>query len=79
MSYVVKIIPVKYMPSWFRNAWSSVRHHYDRGDVLSRDRRINAWNKTYNNVITVGENPEYVWTVTFPTEQDYTWFLLKWS
>lgn len=80
MSYVVALKLATYMPSWFSNAWSPIYEHRDKGEVRDLYSQIAAWNKTYNNVIAV-EQPDsgWVWTITFPTEQDYTWFVLKWS
>lgn len=79
MSYVVTI-NVEHRHPWFKNA---LKHVSDMiGKVSSSDehgrKMREIWKKTHNSVIDI-QSPSFVWTITFPTEQDYTWFVLRWS
>ena len=78
MSYTVTF-KAKHIQPWFTNAWTPVFQNSGKGELKHIAARLNAWTKTYNTMITLEENPEYEWTVTFPSEKDYTWFVLKWS
>ena len=72
MSYVVD---VTYTPKWYLNAWCDAVYKSAARGSLGGDH----WARLY---------PDYVYnwggyagptTVTFPDEQSYTWFVLRWS
>lgn len=74
MSYIVD---VTYSPNWYVNAW--VDAFYKSASLRDYDDHAGYWNRSY---------PDYVYnwggidgpnTVTFPDEQSYIWFKLRWS
>lgn len=74
MSYVVDVTD---KPKWFINAWRDAFKRSPRdGSAIKTER---SWDRLY---------PDYVYkwggdfgptTITFPDEQSYIWFRLKWS
>ena len=73
MSYVVTLKATR-SPRWFINAWDQIMS--SRMELV--ETTICSWNEIYDSMLAI-EKPAFVWTITFPTEQDYTWFVLKWS
>lgn len=72
MSYVVD---VTHQPKWYVNAWMDA--FYMSGARLTGD---NSWNLFYPDyVFNWGAGPYGPNTVTFPDEQSYIMFLLRWS
>ena len=69
MSYVVDVTD---SPKWFSNAWRDAFYN-SHPRTISR----NGWNRIYPDCVWEG-NGLYE-TVTFPDEQSYTWFVLRWS
>lgn len=69
MSYVVDVTD---NPKWFSNAWVDA-FYKSHPRTVSRD----SWNCAYPDYVYKGN--AHFETVTFPDEQSYTWFLLKWS
>ena len=74
MSYEVTF-KAKHSQPWFHHAWDHVMT--DRMEMINTT--ILSWNKVYDSVITLEKPDSYVWTITFPSEQDYVMFLLRWS
>ena len=83
MSYVVD---VTYSPKWYVNAWCDafyksdadawVDAFYKSGEKTMPD---HGWNISYPDYVYNwggGDGPN---TVTFPDEQSYVWFRLRWS
>ena len=73
MSYVVNVTD---KPKWYVNAWFNAFYTFGKTDTFAR---ADGWGNAY---------PDYVWkwggidgpnTVTFPDEQSYIWFVLRWS
>ena len=69
MSYAVKAY--EDVTVWFENAWENMC------DSSGAGRSVVMWHEAYNTIL------EYVgggaWKITFSSEQDYIWFVLKWS
>ena len=72
MSYVVTVYDD--ITVWFENAWADLFSAFSQpGSPLLTD----MWYKAYDNIIEFVGGDE--WKITFPSEQDYIWFVLKWS
>lgn len=80
MSYAVKVFirddPAD-QPSWFNNAWNNL-YYEGLPDGKKWDSVDDMWNEVFDNVITL-DITDYSRTITFPSEQDYVMFLLRWS
>ena len=74
MSYVVE---VTYSPNWYVNAWCDV--YYAKGATLHELPFADGWNHAYPDYVYNWGGIDGPATVTFPDEQSYTWFVLKWS
>jgi hypothetical protein len=69
MSYTVDVSD---SPKWFINAW---RDSFFDNDV--RRGTLLRWNSSYPDYVFSMGREEI--TVTFPDEQSYVWFVLRWS
>ena len=69
MSYIVDVTD---SPKWFVNAWADA-FYKSHPKTISRD----SWNRSYPDYVHKGSAK--CDTVTFPDEQSYIWFMLKWS
>ena len=69
MSYAV--IAYEDVTVWFENAWENV------SDSISGAIRGFMWHEAYNSILEY--DGDGAWKITFPSEQDYIWFVLKWS
>ena len=76
MSYVVKVNARVRWPRWLNNAFDHILG--DKPFAPTTPDTLAAWKKAYNNTITL-EQPDCIWALTFPSEQDYVMFLLRWS
>jgi hypothetical protein len=57
---------------WFENAWANLY------TLTGGDPELTVvWEGTYNSTILFINGDE--WEITFPSEQDYIWFVLRWS
>lgn len=75
MSYVVDVTDI---PDWLQNSWSDVYDRYLEGGEIGP---FPCWSSTYGYVYELVDNAVLYGnrTVTFPDEQSYIWFVLKWS
>jgi len=56
---------------WFANAWENVC------DPVNGAIHGFMWHEAYNSILEYDGDGK--WKITFPSEQDYIWFVLKWS
>ena len=72
MSYIVDVTD---KPKWFLNAW------YDAFKISPEPRKLarRSWVRLYPDYVYTWGGYAGPTTVTFPDEQTYTWFVLKWS
>ena len=78
MSYVVDV-GSRYSdrPKWFINAWRDAFKREDLRDPRRAGRR--SWFRLYPDYVHTWGGDHAPTTVTFPDEQTYIWFVLKWS
>lgn len=78
MSYLVTVPRDADATNWFPNA---VNNAWVKHKPTMRQKKNytlpDYWALEYDS--TVGLDDKGRWVVSFPTEQDYTWFLLKWG
>jgi hypothetical protein len=77
MSYVVD---VTYSPNWYVNAWMDA--YYKSGDQIREGGdqiREGNWNRSYPDYVYNWSGSSGPNTITFPDEQTYIMFLLRWS
>ena len=78
MSYLVTVPRITHATKWFpnaaKNAWDKRKPDMSEKKEYSL---FNYWALEYNSTIDIDDTGR--WVVSFPTEQDYTWFLLKWG
>lgn len=84
MSYVVELTNIR--PTWFVNAWIDSFKKGLKSDRLRyvekylRGEKIDVaydWNHAYPDCVY--KDDYFGETVTFPDEQSYAWFVLRWS
>ena len=62
---------------WFNNAWDNIRDKVASQTMSSYSVTDTMWLETYNSTIDLDDKGR--WVVSFLSEQDYTWFVLRWS
>ena len=81
MSYIVTVPRDADAPNWCpnaaKNAWD--KRKPNMSDMIEKKEYSlsHYWALEYNSTIDIDDTGR--WAVTFPTEQDYTMFLLRWS
>ena len=74
MSYIVD---VTYSPRWYVNAWVDAFHK--KASHRGYDDPDGYWNRAYPDYVFNWGGIDGPNTVTFPDEQSFVWFKLKWS
>ena len=86
MSYIVELTNIR--PQWFVNAWldsfQEAKRKSQSGQTYPVKYLIDGftdityhWNHVYPDCVY--KDDAFGEKVTFPDEQTYTWFLLRWS
>ena len=73
MSYIVDVTD---KPKWFLNAW---RDAFKISPDRDWKRARRSWFRLYPDYVYTWGGDHAPTTVTFPDEQSYVWFVLKWS
>ena len=81
MSYVFSLATV---PLWYINAWNAATTRSAAFDeVWLRSTGwispADVWNREYPKYRLNEDGRTGHWAITFPDEQSYIWFVLKWS
>lgn len=81
MNYIFSLSTV---PLWYVNAWNAAtRRPAAAGEVWPPPTGpispADVWNREYPKYRLNENGRTGYWTITFPDEQSYVWFVLKWS
>ena len=81
MSYIVTVPRGVFATTWFpnaaKNAWDKRKPNMSDMSEEKKYSLSQYWALEYNSRIDLDDRGR--WVVSFPTEQDYTWFVLKWG